>query len=107
MPVDNPQKGLEAGMRNILAVPQPEGRGVGDESIGAFLPRNLPTVILAERVRTRRRIARSVYWLGPPEYQRDPERPARTTPPMSTTRPSMGMQPSGAFGPSGSWFPRT
>src|SRR3712207_7450462 len=49
-------------------------------------PASMRNDIFAESVHARRRIWRSVYWFGPPEYRRDPERPASTTPSASTTR---------------------
>src|SRR5215210_4511882 len=88
--------------------PSPQGGACVTKTSGLLRPLIAARAIFAESVYARRRIAFSVYWFDPPEYQRDPERPARVRLPVLTTRPSRGSQPSGAFASwAGSWFPRT
>ena len=106
--VYEPEEGLEAYVGLVLGVAEAERRGVGDEYTRYRRPASLRHRMRAESALARRRIWRSVYWFGPPEYSREPESPARTTPSPSTIRPSSGGNPRGtrAVG-EGSWLPRT
>lgn len=63
--VDQTKKRLEADVRLVVAVSEPERRGVGYEDLRTGLPKSLRRQIPADRDHARRHICRSEYWLGP------------------------------------------
>ena len=67
VPVDEIHERLEADVGHVLLSPRPKGGEWVTKMRGFGRPTRPRQRILTESARARRRIWRSVYWLGPPE----------------------------------------